>query len=704
MDTGSQAVSQVRVIGRSYALAILVLTLVAFVNFALLRLALHSQEAHVRLSLDVARQAQSFAGAMDTARVIVTALQDGQLNVEKLEPLQSRLRDRIADFRIANGRVLKSLDDTGNPFWRQTAEAQKSLYFHRPFNLQHVAADAISQAKVVSDTPPEMLLHGVDWTPLLHLLNAEQPLQSGFDRSMRAIDRDVSAQSARLEMLQILIIVLTFTVLVGEVVFIFGPMTNRLRSSDRLIVAAQTELESLAHCDSLTGVANRAGFQRDLTRAARDQNGFSVVLCDLDRFKAVNDGFGHAAGDRLLVEMARRIRASVRDCDQVARLGGDEFAVLLPGLIEEASLARAIERIRRATSAPWRWGDSDLDVSSSVGGAICPLHSRDPDRLLAYADKALYAAKQHGRHQHIFDGQLRLQNDEETALLRDLGRALAEDEFELHYQPKVRIADGVVVGLEGLIRWRHPERGLLHPGRFLPVVMRGGRMVDMTRLVLEKAGADLARWRDSGRPAVPVAINMPEAMLANRLGADAIRTVLDRFSLPGSALTVEITEDVLVSRAADAIQAAIREIADLGVRVAFDDFGTGFASLIHLRTFRFDELKIDRSFIDEIGRNPLSEQIIRSIVSLARALEKEVVAEGVETEAQLRFLEAENCGIAQGYLFARPMAAIDLDRWMIGSATALLRRLLRSADGRGAATEGLDPSATAVPAALAKTA
>nr|WP_246329635.1 EAL domain-containing protein [Chthonobacter rhizosphaerae] len=444
-------------------------------------------------------------------------------------------------------------------------------------------------------------------------------------------------------------------------------MVRSLREEHARAEEKTKELNRLAFTDGLTGLANRTAFRRALEDACRSQSdgSFALILCDLDRFKAVNDGFGHAAGDALLQEMARRISSVVRPDDFTARLGGDEFAVLAAGLKQEADLTHMIAAIRSATAKPWRWGDVEIDVSSAVGGALCATPGEDPDRLLAYADLALYDAKSGDYHLKVFDKGLKDERDREAAILRELSGALANGEFELHYQPKVRVRDGAVVGVEALVRWRHPERGLLQPGAFLGAVQRGGRMVDLTRALIETAGRDMASWRRKGLPIDHVAVNMPESMLSSRICLPVVASMLARHGLPGSVLAVEITEDVLLSRAADTIAGVVNDLSALGVQIAFDDFGTGFASLSHLRSFTFDQVKIDRSFISEIGTGTASQEIVRSISSLARALGKDVVAEGVETEAQLAFLAAEGCGIVQGFLFSGALPRADLEAWVL---------------------------------------
>lgn len=661
-------VGQIRLIEKTYALAIAILVVLAFTGTVLMNWALLIQRTHVELSLLVSRQAQVFSAVQSATNVFLDAASAPDAVDAGLIRVRERLADQVNRLDGLNREIATFLDTRTGTLNGGVSETIIAIYRDRPHRLAHWLDTVVKRSKELQIMSPREVRYVVDnWSTVNVALLSGTGLIRSFDNLLAEIERASKAHVTRQETLQAGLTGLTLLVLLGEAVFIFGPMVRRLRRAHLRAEETTADLNRLAFTDSLTGLGNRTFFQRalqDHCAAAPSKGGFALILCDLDRFKAVNDGFGHAAGDALIAEMARRIAGAIRPGDTAARLGGDEFAVIAPGLVAETDLIDLVAHIRAATALPWRWGDVEIDVSSSVGGALTIDGSEDPDRLFAYADMALYEAKTGERHLKIFDGGLRAARDNEAAILRELSRALATGEFELHYQPKIRIADGGLVGVEALVRWRHPDRGLLPPGQFLGAVLRGGRMVDLTRHVIATAAADLEHWRRSGIPVHNVAVNMPESMLASRLGLTALRDAMDRHGLPGHAFTVEITEDVLLSRAAETISEVVNSLSALGVRISFDDFGTGFASLSHLRSFAFDQLKIDRSFVAEIGVATASEQIVRSIVSLARALGKDVVAEGVETERQLRFLAAEGCTVAQGYLYAPALPIGDLEAWI----------------------------------------
>ncbi|MEJ1158516.1 putative bifunctional diguanylate cyclase/phosphodiesterase [Prosthecomicrobium sp. N25] len=670
---------QVRLVGKNYAIAIAILAGISLASFLSIHASLVAQAVHVELGIRSSEQSQNFNRVQTATRALMSYVERPDTSDAQIRRLGRQLKERIEDFDRVNARIIEIIQTGDRSLWFSVPDSIRRVYFEEPYKLQD-GLRAMSERSTVLATmePGELRRAVVHWSLMDFTLSSGTTILKGFDGALEKIHAGSLEHVARVERIHIAITLLTLVVLGGEVLLIFGPMVRRLGAYNRAVAEARNELDRIAYSDPLTGTGNRARFTKALAVAIErvpQDGGFALILCDLDRFKAVNDAFGHQVGDRLLAEMCRRIQSVIEPTAMLARLGGDEFAILVPGMTEVDRLAGLIARIRAATSRTWNWNGSEIDVSSSVGGALCPLHSDDPDRLLAYADKALYAAKQPGPHHQVFDQTLRRESDEEATLLREFGRAFADREFEVHYQPKVRTADGSIVGLEALVRWRHPERGLLAPAAFLTALHRAGRSVDLTKVVLDLSLRDVESLRGHGLHVGPVAVNMPEAMLAGNLACSEILEALERHGISPDALSIEITEDVLMSRAAETIQASVKAISDLGIRVAFDDFGTGFASLSHLRDFTFDELKIDRSFVAEIGTNPMSEQIIRSIVSLGRSLGKAVVAEGVETEAQRRFLVGEGCLTAQGYLFAAPMPFEALTGWLTALRAPELRRV-----------------------------
>jgi diguanylate cyclase (GGDEF)-like protein len=386
---------------------------------------------------------------------------------------------------------------------------------------------------------------------------------------------------------------------------------------------------------------------------ARARRGEPVaLLClDLDRFKAVNDTLGHHVGDALLKEVAARLRSSLRESDTVARCGGDEFAIVQVGSGQPGGATQLADRIIEIVSAPFEIDGHRVGVGTSIGISVAPNDGCDPDQVLRNADLALYRAKTEGRGQHRFfapdmDEQVRRRRNLEL----DLRNALANGEFQLAYQPLVTAASGAVTGFEALLRWHHPARGLVMPSDFIPVAEEIGVIASIGEWVLHEACAAAAEWPDDIR----IAVNLSPAQFR---GGDLVRTVAAALSASGLAavrLELEITEGVLLADAKSTL-AILHELRDLGVRIAMDDFGTGYSSFSYLRTFPFDKIKIDQSFVRDIGSDNESIAIVRAVTSLGRSLGISTTAEGIETAEQMAHLRAEGCTELQGYLLGRPM-------------------------------------------------
>ncbi|KMO22668.1 putative bifunctional diguanylate cyclase/phosphodiesterase [Methylobacterium platani] len=417
---------------------------------------------------------------------------------------------------------------------------------------------------------------------------------------------------------------------------------------------AERHIQFLAHHDTLTGLPNRATFRARLDEEialARAGGGLVAVLClDLDRFKDVNDLYGHAMGDGLLQALARWVAPVLGPRQMMARLGGDEFAVLVPdiagpdeaGLLAEAILAVIREGNARAGSGPI--------LATSIGIAVCPTDAEDGQTLLNQADAALYCAKNHGRGIHrFFEPILAAQIRDRRALEHDLRHAVERDELRVVYQPQMAVDCGTVVGFEALLRWQHPERGNVPPDLFIPISEETGSILGIGEWVLRETCREAASWEKPLR----IAVNVSAIQLHAPGFAELVHEVLVVTGLTPARLELEITETALVRDPVRAL-AALRRIKAMGVRIAMDDFGTGYSSLSNLRAFPFDKIKIDRSFIRAVDVNRETAAIMRAVLGLGRGLGLPVLAEGVETSAELAFLGAENCHEAQGYLLGRP--------------------------------------------------
>jgi diguanylate cyclase len=441
-------------------------------------------------------------------------------------------------------------------------------------------------------------------------------------------------------------------------------LTTSLRETTEELQRNGAKLDRLARHDALTGLPNRTAFRDEVANAlrrVRRGQGLAVLYLDLDRFKAVNDTLGHSVGDRLLCEVAERMRATVREVDTITRLGGDEFAIAQSGADQPASAEALAQRLLDAVSRPYEIDEHRVVVGVSIGITLADRSDLDADQLLRRADMALYAAKGEGRgNWRWFDPAMELNAQAQRGLEMDLRHALDHDEFELYYQPQVTIADGQVRCFEALLRWHHPDRGLVLPGDFLRCAEETGLIVPIGASVLRTALRDAARWPIGVR----VAVNLsPRQMMQDDL-ADTIEAALSASGQTGARLELEITEYALVHHYA-AAQEKLKRLRALGVRISMDDFGTGYASLSHLRSFRFDRIKIDQSFIAGMTESAEGGAIVKAILQLAFGLGIAATAEGVETEAQLEQLAAGGCVEAQGYLFSPPRPVGEVERMLL---------------------------------------
>jgi diguanylate cyclase (GGDEF)-like protein/PAS domain S-box-containing protein len=432
----------------------------------------------------------------------------------------------------------------------------------------------------------------------------------------------------------------------------------------RDITEHKTLEKRLAHQavhDPLTGLPNRTLFadrlRHALARAKRHLRPVVVLFMDLDNFKVINDSLGHEAGDGLLAAAGKRIRNLLRPGDTVARFGGDEFVFLLEDTDLDGA-SRVAERISEELRAPFYLSGRRFVVTASIGIAAGGGDGKHVADLLRDADLAMYRAKNSGKARHaVFEEAMNAQALERLELEQDLRRAVERDEFVVHYQPEVSLQSGEVVGLEALVRWEHPERGLLLPEEFLPLAEETGLIVPIGEAVLEEACRQAKQWHEQ-RPSDPpaVCVNLSEGQFRESGLADTVARILDKTGLEPSGLFLEITESTVMEDA-PATAAALKELQDSGVRAIIDDFGTGYSSLSYLERFPVDYFKIDRSFVAGLDRDPGTEMLVSAVIRLANSLDLKTIAEGVETEQQLERLRGMGCDLAQGYLFSEPLPA-----------------------------------------------
>ncbi len=432
--------------------------------------------------------------------------------------------------------------------------------------------------------------------------------------------------------------------------------------------------EHAAGHDDLTGLPNRKTLRFELDNALatyeRDGTPFGLMLIDLNDFKRVNDTLGHQVGDRLLVEFATRLSERVRPGDFVARLGGDEFAVIVHSTDEAGGRAVA-ERVCLSVSHSIEVGALSLEAEASVGIAMCPAHGTDGGTLLRRADVAMYTAKENRTRLEVYSPARDTNSADALALLGELRQAIADDELELHYQPKVATTGGTPIGVEALVRWRHPVRGFVPPDEFIPLAEGSGIMPLLTERVISLALAQIACWRDAGMT-VQVAVNIAPTDLTGSELPFVVARGLRHYDLPPGMLQLEITERI-VTHAVEAVKRNLAELRSLGVSISLDDFGTGYSSLLRLSSLPVDEIKIDRGFISAMSQGDRAMGIVRALIDLAQALGMRSIAEGVETADELRMLKSLGCDGVQGWHIARPMPADDVTAWLQERSCAVPR-------------------------------
>ncbi|MBC7662771.1 MAG: EAL domain-containing protein [Caulobacter sp.] len=428
----------------------------------------------------------------------------------------------------------------------------------------------------------------------------------------------------------------------------------------------ERNLVRLAHVDTLTDLPNRsllADRVGQLTSVSRrDHRPFALMFMDLDQFKNINDTHGHSIGDALLAEMARRLQGSLREVDTVARLGGDEFAVLLPGA-DAAGAELVASKLLERLAEPCMVQGHELSMTMSIGIATYPSDGDDYEILSRNADTAMYRAKHEGKATwRSFAAGMQQRSARQLQLESALRRAIERNELMLHYQPQLDAAREQLVGVEALLRWRHPEFGMVSPAEFIPLAETSGQIVAIGEWVLRTAVAQLKSWMDAGVPPMVVAVNLSAVQFRHAGLVNVVTRALNDAGLPARYLELELTESVTANPAA--ATAVMDSLHALGVRLSLDDFGTGFSSLNYLKRFPLHTLKIDQSFVRDIDTDPDDRAIVRAVIQLARALNLQTIAEGVETDAQHQFLRHEGCDMMQGYRFCRPIDAAALEMWI----------------------------------------
>ena len=436
----------------------------------------------------------------------------------------------------------------------------------------------------------------------------------------------------------------------------------------------QDSILFMAQHDQLTGLANRTLFHARLEHAmhnaARRDEYLAVLYLDMDHFKPINDALGHEIGDRLLIEAARRLESFVREIDTVARLGGDEFAIVLEGINSTQDVATVSQKIISGLAEAFTIAEHSLHISSSIGVAIYPQHGKDIPTVIKNADAAMYKAKQSGRNKCVFYkenfGKLAKEN---LSLDNELRQAVYDEQFILHYQPKYDVASETITGSEALLRWQHPQHGLIYPTKFIPLLEKNGMISTVGKWVLKSACAQHAKWQKNGLPVGKIAVNLSGQQLLQRNFNNVVKEILDETGLNPNMLEVELTESLLIQNT-KLTMSILDSLKSTGVSIAIDDFGTGYSSFDYIKHYLVDTLKIDRSFIMDVASKPREAAITSAIIKLAQELGIHVIAEGVESLEQLNYLKTQNIDEIQGYYFSPPVNADAISNMMFAQKNA----------------------------------
>lgn len=656
----------IKSIGRYYFGAVTVITLLLGATYGTVIVAMDRQVTQQEISFLTNSLFIRFQRLANQTRALMRASTDPDLPEFVTAPMISDISVSIADIRRINTELDTLYRKVGENLLEQLSPDNNGTYQLR-LDLNNRLEDFIDRAtRIIETSNTERANRYSFWGPIDFAVSSDSALLRQFNKLIAETNNQSHTNIENARRITTLLLTMIAVTLLLATLFLFIPLLKKLHLAHRLTSDYEKQLIHVAQTDSLTGAYNRASFNMALgnimERYHREKTGFSLLLIDLDHFKNINDNHGHPAGDAILKHISDALICTFRETDIVARMGGDEFSVLLPGITDPHQLQLIANRAVQAISAKCIFAARTIQVTASIGGANIPVHATCESELVRIADLALYAAKRKRNSAVIFDHKALSEKLQQNLMISMLANAAGNDEYVVYYQPKNSLLTGQHTGFEALVRWKHPEQGILSPGKFLPLIEDSHLLRDMTEAVVRNVAHDISNWKVAGFTPGPVAINLPEIMLTTSDGYNLIADAINEHGLEWHDFAIEITEGVFLTDQNCQIQKQVTRFRQQGVGVSLDDFGTGFASLVHLRDFPFDELKIDKSFVAQIGLEARSERIIRTIVNLSRDFGKQCVAEGIETDAQREFLVEIGCITGQGFLFSTPKPADIIQR------------------------------------------
>ncbi|MET0596349.1 MAG: EAL domain-containing protein [Mesorhizobium sp.] len=654
----------------AYCVALLIVAAMALASYLLLQEMMAAQQRDEKLLALINTQK-----ALSQRVMFLAAAADTATAHEKPALLDS-LRTATADFENGYDELLERTGADPDAPARLDPASVESVLFAKPFHLDYFSLGLAANGwRFISAVQTELGIGGSTSGYLAGRDRArlDETVAKATLQGYTALgDRITAKSNSRLaDMLRIhrRLFFATLAAIVLVALFIFRPMSKVIMRRTHELVDARNSMAFIAVHDGLTGLYNRTfltdHFDALIKGAQRRRERLAVLQLDLDRFKQINDTLGHAAGDYVLVMTAQRMREACRASDLCVRLGGDEFVMILSGAGNGDDIQSVARRILDRINEPISFQGATIHPGASAGIAVYPIDADNANDLIVHADLALYSAKrQGGGGFSFFSDELRKELEHRKQLERDLKLAIAEEAFSVYYQPQVSLRNGGITGVEALVRWQHPERGMISPSEFIPVAEKSGMMAQIGRIVVRKAIAQAAEWHHGEIPFGRLAVNVSGAELREHDFDRFLFDTLAAAGLPADRLSLEIVESVILDDEKTGIAAKLRQIRAAGVHLELDDFGTGYASLSHVNPNEIDRLKIDRRFVQNINANGDNTKIVRAITELARGLGISIIAEGAETEAELSSLLTIGCEQVQGYSIAFPMPGPQAGEWL----------------------------------------